>query len=206
MKMELYMPPTYAKITMGCEFYETTETFKRRSAASREKMLKYWSDKRHRRRVCKKNAKPLDAFTMEGEYLATYPSSRKAAIAMFPDKDYHIAERGIRACRQKDHPKKSYCGYMFRDHVEGVTRIEPYSIKPRTTGYTYTRKPGTNATKGVTVTYPDGTEFRFESIIECAKAIHGTQAGIWCATKDGRKYKGLTITKDEKKYLKQQIQ
>ena len=25
--MELYLPPTYAKITRGCEYYETTETF-----------------------------------------------------------------------------------------------------------------------------------------------------------------------------------
>lgn len=200
--MELYLPPTYAKIKRGCEYYETTETFKRRSAASKEKMRKYWSDEKNRQRVDKKQAKPLDVFTLDGEYVATYPSSRKAAIAMFPDKDYHSAERCIRACRQKDHPKKSYLGYMFRDHVDGVTRIEPYQKKPHGRGYHYERRKEDVATVGVTVRYDDGTELRFESVKECVAAIHGSPYGIWCALKEGRKYKGMTIIKDKERKAK----
>lgn len=201
--MELYLPPTYAKIKRGCEYYETTEAFKRRSKASKEIMTKYWSDEKNRQRVDKKQAKPLDVFTLDGEYVATYPSSRKAAQALFPDRSSKSAESSIRRCRRGETKSRSYLGYMFRDHEDGVTRIEPYQRKAHGSGYRFGKKRTVFATRGVTVRYDDGTELRFESVKECAEAIHGTCSGMWNALKEGRKYKGMTIIKDKERKAKQ---
>ena len=190
--MELYLPPTYAKITRGCEYYETTETFKRRSAASKAKMAKYWSDKRHRRRIDKKQAKPVDVFDTDGHLVASFPSARKCAIAIFPELDYRSAERCVRACRIG--AKRSFHGYRFKDHIEGRSFIGPMakSVKtqgPRrcTTGHAWT-------CKGCTVTFHDGDTVSFDSLKACAEALGGTYSGIWYAMSQNRPYKGYKIT------------
>lgn len=154
-------------------------------------MTKYWSDKRHRRRIDKKQAKPVDVFDMEGHYVATYPSARKAAIYLFPEKDYHSAERCIRACRDPKQIKRSFCGYQFRDHTDNPTDIEPYKRKPRKRGYTVNRKPDTYHTQPILVVCDDGETIRFNSVTEAAEALHGSKAGLWLAIKNNRKYKRI---------------
>ena len=79
MSTELYLPNIVGK--PGTEFYEHSETFHRRSAASKAKMLKYWSDGRHHRRV-DKQAKAVDVYDLDGNFIKTFPSSLKAAIGL----------------------------------------------------------------------------------------------------------------------------
>ena len=120
--MELYQPPINAIIPKSSEYYKTTETFRRRSKANRENMVKYWSDPKNHERV-DKQAKPLDVFDMEGNFVATYPSSRKAAQALgIPKK----MESNIRATARGD-GHKSIKGFQFRFHKEGVTKIVPWA-------------------------------------------------------------------------------
>ena len=117
MSTELYLPPTYATVDERSVFYvesiDNPQLAAKRKRES-EKMKRYWSDKRHRRRIDKSQAKPVDVFTMEGDLVATYPSSRKAAIALFGEENYRSHERNIRACRRMDKNKKSHLGYQFR--------------------------------------------------------------------------------------------
>lgn len=193
---ELYLPPTYAKIKTGCEFYQATETFRRRSEASKKKALEYWSDGRHRRRVDKKQAKPVDVYTNEGWYVSTYPSARKAAIGLFKDIDYHSAERCIRSCRQGN--KKQYHGFQFRDSIDNrpayIGPVPPK--KTKASGYHVDRKPGTYATKRCRVVYPDGDAVEFASLKELCKAIGITYGAVWLSMKENRKIrKNLTIEK-----------
>ena len=184
---ELYLPPTYAKLYNGTEFRETTEAFKRHSRASRMSALKYWSDKRHRRRVDKKQAKAVDVYDLQGHYLRTYPSGRKAAEGLFPDRKRSIAERCIRAARRGY--KKSYGGYMYREHSGKPSDIEPLTPpRHKPSGYHVNRKPDTYFTKPCRVTFNDGDTIDFTSLKECAEALHGTYSGIWLAMKQGRKY------------------
>lgn len=188
--MELYMPPTWAKIPKQSEWYKSTETFKRRSKASKERMRKYWSDGRHRRRVSKQ-AKPVDVFDLDGRYIATYPSARKCAIAMFPEVDYRSAERCIRGIRQGVHGKKSYRGYMFRDHVVGRGDIEPYRKEPRKKGHRYKDgivKP--NLRKAVVETCEFGVLGEWDSLTACAAALGCSYQSIWSAMREGRTVKG----------------
>lgn len=193
---ELYLPPTYAKMTPGCEFYRASETFRRRSEASKKKAREYWSDASHRSRVDKKQAKPVDVYTKEGWYVSTYPSARKAAIGLFKDIDYHMAERCIRACRQGH--KKQYRGYQFRDSIDNrpayIGPVPPR--KSKSSGYHVNRDPKTYATKRCRVVYPDGDAVEFDSLKELCKAIGVRYGTLWLAMKENRKIrKNLTIEK-----------
>ncbi len=190
MSTELYIPNIVGK--SGTEFYEHSETWRRRSEASKARMLKYWSDGRHRSRVDAKQAKPVAAYRMDGTYVGWWKSARKAAIALFPGDDYRVAERNVMACRQGVHGKKSHKGYMFRDWTGDASDIEPYKIakKTRKRGY---HRDNSNLCKPCTVDYGDGDPIRFDSLKELVAAIHGTSTGVWLAMKEGRKYKGKTI-------------
>lgn len=191
--MELQLPNIVGR--KGTEFYRESETFKRRSEASRKRANAYWSDPKHRQRVDKKQAKPVDVFDAEGHYLNTYPSSRKAAMAMFPDTDNHVVERCIRSCRHDR--KRQYKGYQFRDATEDHADIGPIpKRKHKPKGYHVNRRPGTYHTKPCTLTFDDGDTLRFDSMKELAEAIHGTYSGLWAAMKKGRKYKGYDVRID----------
>ena len=196
MSSELYIPNIVGK--PGTEFYEHSETWKRRSEASKARMRKYWSNPKNHNRVDTKQAKPVAGYRLDGTFVGWWKSSRKAAIALFPGDDYHMAERNIRACRQEN--KKSHKGFMFRDWTGDATDIEPYKRAKKTQKRGYHRD-NSNLKKPCTVDYGDGDPLRFDSLKELAAAIHGTRAGVWLAMKEGRKYKGKTIKfiKGEKK-------
>ena len=194
MSTELFIPVISGK--PGTENYRFSETFRRRSEASKKKAAKYWSDGRHRRRYDKRQAKPVAAYTKDGKFVGWWPSSRKAAISLFGEDDYYITERGVRACRQNRQGrwrKLSFRGYMFRDWTGDTSDIAPYKrpkMKKRMTGY---KKDNSFLNKPCTVDYGDGDLICFSSLKECAAAINGTRSGIWLAMKEGRKYKGKTI-------------
>lgn len=188
MSTELYIPNILNR--PGTEFYRHSETFKRRSAASKIKAAKYWADGRHRRRVDKKQAKPVAAYRMDGSFVGWWPSARKAAKAIFPDGSSFTMERMIRNARHGE--KKSCKGYMFRDWTGDPSDIEPYKIAKKTHKRGYHRD-NSNLCKPCTVDYGDGDPIRFDSLNELAAAIGGTYGGVWAAMKDGRKYKGKTI-------------
>lgn len=188
MSSELYLPNIVGK--PGTEFYEHSETWKRRSEASKARMRRYWSDGRHRRRVDTKQAKPVAAYRMNGTFVGWWRSSRKAAIALFPGDNYRMTERNVRACRQG--VKRSVKGFMFRDWTGDASDIEPYKKAPKTQPKGYHRD-NSNLCKPCTVDYGDGDPIRFDSLKELAAAIHGTYGGVWIAMKNGRKYKGKTI-------------
>lgn len=189
MSTELYIPDRSAKLDSRSMFYPTTDTFKRRSEHSKRVMTEYWSDKRHRTRIDKKQAKPVDVFDLEGHYIRSFKSSRKAAIAMFPEKDYRSVERVIRNCRTGKN--KQYRGFMFRDHTDNPTDIEPIAPVRRKNGYKVNRRPGTYYTRPVLLVCDDGDIIRFNSVGEAAAALHGTSGGIWVAIKQNRKYKRI---------------
>jgi hypothetical protein len=189
MSTELYIPNILNR--PGTEFYRHSETFKRRSAASKIRAAKYWADGRHHRRVDKKQAKPVAAYRMDGSFVGWWPSARKAAKALFQDESSFKMERIIRNTRHGE--KKSCKGYMFRDWTGDTSPIEPYTVKPHKSGYHVNRRRETYATKPCTVDYGDGDPIRFESLKELAAAIGGTYGGVWAAMKGGRKYKGKTI-------------
>ena len=193
MSSELYLPNIVGK--PGTEFYEHSETWKRRSEASKVKMRWYWSDGRHRRRVDKKQAKPVVAYRLDGTFVGWWPSARKAAIALFPSEELRIAERNVRSCRQGRQgkwSKKQHKGFMFRDWTGDTSDIEPYKKAPKTQPKGYHRD-NSNLCKPCIVDYGDGDPIRFESLKELAAAIHGTYSGVWIAMKNRRKYKGKTI-------------
>ena len=193
MSSELYVPVITGK--PGTEFYEHSETWKRRSEASKAKMRRYWSDPKNHERVNAKQAKPVVAYRLDGTFVGWWPSARKAAIALFPSEELRIAERNVRACRQGKQgkwSKKQHKGFMFRDWTGDTSDIEPYKKAPKTQPKGYHRD-NSNLCKPCTVDYGDGDPIRFESLKELAAAIHGTYSGVWIAMKNGRKYKGKTI-------------
>lgn len=187
---ELYIPNIVGK--PGTEFYEHSETWRRRSAASKAKMRKYWSDPKNHERVDVKQAKPVAAYRMDGSFVGWWPSSRKAAIALFPSDNHYYTERQLRAVRLPHTDKKSYRGFMFRDWTGDTSDIEPYKRAKKTQKRGY-RKNNSYLCKPCTVDYGDGDPIRFDSLGELVSAIHGTQSGVWNAMKHGRKYKGKTI-------------
>lgn len=189
MSTELYIPVISNRI--GTEFYRHSETFRRRSEASKKKAAAYWSDPRHHERVDEKQAKPVAAYRLDGSFVGWWPSARKAAIALFPSEPHRKVERMIRNARHGE--KKSCLGYMFRDWKGDTSPIEPYKRAPKGRGYHVNRRPDTYATKPCTVDYGDGDLICFESLKELAAAIGGTYGGVWNAMKNGRKYKGKTI-------------
>lgn len=190
MSSELYVPVITGK--PGTEFYQHSETWRRRSEASKKKMAKYWSDGRHLRRVDTKQAKPVAAYRMDGTFVGWWRSARKAAIALFPGDDYRMAERNVRACRQGVHGKKSHKGFMFRDWTGDTSDIEPYKKEAKTQPKGY-KRDNSNLKNPCTVDYGDGDPIRFDSLKELVEAIHGTREGVRQAMKEGRKYKGKTI-------------
>lgn len=193
MSSELYVPVITGK--PGTEFYEHSETWKRRSEASKAKMRRYWSDPKNHERVDAKQAKPVVAYRLDGTFVGWWPSARKAAIALFPSEELRIAERNVRACRQGKQgkwSKKQHKGFMFRDWTGDTSDIEPYKKAPKTQPKGYHRD-NSNLCKPCTVDYGDGDPIRFDSLKELAAAIHGTYSGVRIAMKNGRKYKGKTI-------------
>lgn len=193
MSSELYLPNIVGK--PGTELYEHSETWKRRSEASKAKMRRYWSNPKNHERVDAKQAKPVVAYRLDGTFVGWWPSARKAAIALFPSEELRIAERNVRSCRQGRQckwSKKQHKGFMFRDWTGDTSDIEPYKKAPKTQPKGYHRD-NSNLCKPCTVDYGDGDPIRFDSLKELAAAIHGTYSGVWIAMKNGRKYKGKTI-------------
>lgn len=189
---ELFLPPQNAKINKHSTFYTSTETFQRRSEASRERMLNYWSKPENHLRISP-TAKAVDVYDLHGNFIATYPSSRKAAAALgFP---IVSGERNIRKVCRKE--LKSYHGYMFRfNHdTNGMAKIEPYAIVPRSQrrrggGWhrdnSYLRKP-------VRVVYPDGDHIDFPSVNDCAEAYHIKSQQVSTYLHNGKPWKGKFI-------------
>ena len=154
---------------------------------SRRVCMARWSKPGAHDHVDTKQAKPLDVFDMQGNYIATYPSSKKAAIALGLKND-----NDIRKCRRGG--LKSYNGFRFRDHEEGVTKIEPYSRKPHKRGYHYIRKPDIYKYKPlVEIDEKLGVLREWPSVKEAAADIGCSMCGIWIAMKQGRPIKGHTL-------------
>ena len=194
MSTELYIPTISGKL--GTEFYRESETFRRRSAASKAKMAKYWSDGRHRRRVDKKQAKPVAAYRLDGTFVGWYKSARKAAIALYPGQDYHMNERGVRACRQCKNGKwaKRQCkGYMFRDWTGNTSNIAPYVKRTKTRQKRGYKKDNTYLCKPCMIVFNDGDTIRFDSLKECAAALKCAPSGISRAVNHSKTCKGFTI-------------
>lgn len=185
MSTELFIPPTFAKIPPTSEFYiEKLDNPKlaRRRNASRQTAMKRWAKPGAHDFVCLKTAKTVDVFNLSGEYISTYPSARKAASALGLK-----SERNIRRCRQGI--GKQYCGYMFRDHVDGVTCIEPYRIKKKKSGY----KAGpykSHPTRMVASVSEFGVRKTWHSVTACAKDLNRSHTTIWKAIKEKRPVKG----------------
>lgn len=161
-----------------------------RSRANHERMVKYWSEERHHLRVDKKQAKPVDVFDLGGHYIATYPSSRKAAKALFPDRDYHIIERCIRAVRCGTN--KSYHGLMFKDAQPIKQDTEPWTKAPKTQRKGYRHKCP-SLRKPVRVIFPDGDFIDFQSVQECADALCRKQNSVSTAAHHGTRCRGFLV-------------
>lgn len=186
--MELYLPPTIAKLHQGTEFREVSDTFKRRSAASKIKARKRWDAPGYRDTfVDHSQAKPVDVFDLEGHYIATYPSARKAARFL------NLSDENcVKACRRGE--KRQYRGYQFRDAAVVKHDIGP--VPPIRYGMTK-RKPyhkdNSYLCKPVRVTFHDGDTMDFPSLKDCAEALHRKQNTISSAIKYGRKCHGVHI-------------
>lgn len=164
-----------AKLKARCD--EVEERHKRWSEASRIKATRMWQRPGERDRVDWSQAIAVDVFNLDGTFVATFPSARKAAIGMFGEEGRISNERNVRQCRMG--LKKSLHGFMFRNHEEGVTSIEPYQRKPsgRKKGEHYNRQPGTFATQRVGEVL-DGEVIReWKSVKECAAAL-----GMWTSS------------------------
>ena len=196
--MELYLPPSNAKIPKSSDFYRATERFRRRSEASRANALRYWSDPENRRRVCLKTAKPVDAFRADGSYVGTYPSALKAAESLITGTGRISAAAAIRAVRRG--AKRSYKGLMFRDARPEKKDIAPmpprrhkargYHVRRGPDTYAFARKPVTAVSGGLTVSYPSVGEF--------AAAIGLSRTTVWNAARRGRPVNGWTVSYDYK--------
>lgn len=184
---ELYIP-THQDPEVVELRYKRSETFRRRSVASKNNMLKYWADGRHHRRV-DPQAKAVDVFDMDGHYLATYPSSRKAAVALgIPRR----LENCIRAIRRGDPDKKSCHGYMFRDAAPVKADIEPYAVKAKTQKRGY-HKDNSYLCKAVRVIFQDGDIMDFQSVKECADALGRKQNSVSYAANHGTRCRGFRV-------------
>ena len=186
--MELYLPPTTAKLHQGTEFRTVSETFKRRSEASKIKARKRWDAPGYRETfVDHSQAKAVDVFDLEGHYLATYPSARKAARFLnLPD------ENCVKAVRRGE--KRQYRGYQFRDATPDHNDIAP--VPPIRYGMTK-RKPyhkdNSYLCKPVRVTFFDGDTMDFPSIKDCAAALHRAQNTVSVAIKYGYRCHGVRV-------------
>lgn len=192
---ELYIPPINAKIPPTSPFYvESLDDPKRhaRREHSRRNCLARWSKPDAHDFVDTSQAKALDVFDLKGRFVATYPSSRKAAIGLGFTINQKSAERNIRACRRGE--KKQYLGYMFKDHREGAVRCRAYKCKPRKSGYHVERAAETYFTKHV-VEVDDrfGILRRWDSLKQCAADLGVTYGAIWIAMKQDRAVKGVVL-------------
>ena len=158
-----------AKLKARCDAIE--ERHRRWCEASRIKATRMWQRPGERDRVNWSQAKPVDVFDFNGTLIASHPSSRKAAIALFGEGNYRMDERNIRQCRMG--LKKSHKGFMYRDHQDGVTQIEPYKRKERPSmkGRHYNRRPGTFATQRVGEMLDGEVVREWKSVKECADAL-----------------------------------
>lgn len=188
--MELYLPPSYANIGKGTEFRTVSDTFKRRSEASKIKARKRWDAPGYRDTfVDHSHAKAVDVFDLEGHYLATYPSARKAARALgFP----RNCENCVRACRRGE--KRQYHGFQFRDATPEHHDIGPVPPirygKTRRRGY---KKDNSYLLKPCRVTFPDGDTMDFPSVGACAEALHRKQQSVSTAIHRGTRCRGVHI-------------
>ena len=201
MSTELFIPPTFAKVpetsVFYCESIDNPQKAARRER-SRRQALAYWSDKRHRRRVDKSQAKPVDVFDLQGNFVATYKSSRKAAIGLGFENVY-FAERCIRRARTGS--LKSYKGYQYRDHRDGVTRIEPYKRDHKPSGYHVNRRPGTYASRRIASVCEFGIRAEWDSVKQCAEWLGVSYGAIWAAMKQNRPIKGHKLEYQSKRQL-----
>ena len=184
MSTELYIPNIIGK--KGTEFYEHSETFRRRSAASKSKMLKYWSDGRHHRRV-DKQAKAVDVYDLDGNFIKTFPSSLKAAIGLGLNRN---STNNIRKCRRGEKPQ--HMGYRFKDHRPGRTFIGPLAKTAKTKKRGY-RKDNSYINKQCEIYFPDGDFIRFNSIKDCAAAIERQPSSVSYAIHHGSNCHGYKI-------------
>ena len=189
--MELYLPPTIAKLHQGTEFRTVSDAFKRRSAASKIKARKRWDAPGYRDTfVDHSQAKAVDVFDLEGHYLATYPSARKATRQLgLPTNCENI----VRKCRRGE--KRQYRGFQFRDAADVKHDIDPvapirYGMTPRKRGY---HKDNSYLNKPCRITFHDGDTMDFASLKDCAEALHRRQSTISSAIKYGRKCHGVRI-------------
>lgn len=186
MSTELFVPPAYAKVPESSEFYiERIDNPKRAARRERSRLTaeKRWAKPGAHDIVDIKQAKAVDVFDLEGVLVGTYASSRKAAIALGLKN-----ESNIRCCRRGS--KKSYCGYMFRNHAEGADYIAPWERKKKKRGYSMIRKPGTSATRQIVSNSEFGVVKEWDSMGECAADLGVSNSAIWIAIKQGRKIKG----------------
>lgn len=158
-----------AKLKARCD--DIKASHERRQAASRRTATRMWQRPGERGRVDWSQAKPVDVFDFNGTLIASYPSSRKAAIGMFGEEGRRSNERNVRQCRMG--LKKSLHGFMYRDHQDGVTQIEPYKRKERPSmkGRHYNRRPGTFATQRVGEMLDREVVREWKSVKECADAL-----------------------------------
>lgn len=184
MSTELYLPNIVGK--PGTEFYEHSETFRRRSAASKAKMLKYWSDGRHHRRV-DKQAKAVDVYDLDGNFIKTFPSSLKAAIGLGLNRN---STNNIRRFRRGEKPQ--HMGYRFKDHRPVRTFIGPLAKTAKTKKRGY-RKDNSYLNKPCMIVFNDGDTIRFDSLKECAAALKCAPSGISRAVNHSKTCKGFTI-------------
>ena len=198
MSTELFMPPTYAKIPESSVFYVERIDNPARAARrenSRNTAKKRWAKPGAHDFVDESQAKALDVFDMDGHFVGSYPSSRKAAAALGLKN-----ETNIRRCRRGE--AKSYKGYIFRDHKDGATSISPYKRKAKKRGYTVNRRPGTFATRQVVSVCEFGILKEWDSIGACAAELGVTPGAIWIGVKLGRKVQGQKLEyKHEKRVL-----
>lgn len=183
---ELFIPPKNAIIPKDSTFYKATETFQNRSRANRERAVRYWSDPRNHEKVAT-NAKPIAAYRLDGTFVGWWPSSRKAAQALFDGDPKHSNERNIRSAvtgKNSKKTKKSHHGFMFRDWTGCTADIAPYAVNPHRTRKGYTKpynRDNSYLMKPTRATFPDGDTLDFHSVTDCAQAfgVKPNVVSIW---------------------------
>lgn len=193
---ELFLPPQNAIITKDSTFYKATETFKNRSRANRENMLKYWSDPRNHERVAP-IAKPVAAYRLDGTFVGWWPSSRKAAQALFGNDPKSFKERTIRSCvtgKNGKKTKKSCYGFMFRAWTGDTADIAPYAVNPHRKRKGCTKpyhRDNSYLKKPTRATFPDGDTLDFPCLKDCADAFGRKPNVVSTWVKKGKSPNGI---------------
>ena len=188
--MELYLPPTIAKLHQGTEFRTVSDAFKRRSEASKIKARKRWDAPGYRETfIDHSHAKAVDVFDLEGHYIATYPSARKATRQLGLPTN---CENLVRKCRRGE--KRQYRGFQFRDATPEHHDIDPVPPirygKTRRRGY---HKDNSYLHKPCRVTFPDGDTMDFPSVGACAAALERRPSTVSTAIARGTRCRGFII-------------